>query len=46
MSKVIDTISQKGGVGKSTSCRNLATILARKGYKVLAVDGDNQANMT
>lgn len=46
MSKIIAIASQKGGVGKSTTCRNLATILVRKGYRVLAVDCDNQASMT
>ena len=46
MSKIIAIASQKGGVGKSTTCRNLGSLLARKGYKVLAVDCDNQASMT
>ncbi|QUH31094.1 ParA family protein [Vallitalea guaymasensis] len=46
MSKIIAIASQKGGVGKSTTCRNLATILANQGYRVLAVDCDNQASMT
>ncbi|MGV8154213.1 MAG: ParA family protein, partial [Alkaliphilus sp.] len=46
MSKVIGIISQKGGVSKTSTCRNLATILARKGYKVLVADTDNQANLT
>ncbi len=42
MSKIIAIVSQKGGVGKSTTCRNLATKLANKGYRVLAIDCDNQ----
>jgi len=46
MSKIIAVVSQKGGVGKSTTCRNLGSILAKKGYKVLAVDCDNQYSMT
>jgi chromosome partitioning protein len=46
MSKVISVSSQKGGVTKSTTCRNVATILAKQGYRVLAVDGDNQASLT
>ena len=41
MSKIIAVASQKGGVGKSTTCRNLGSILAKEGYKVLAVDCDN-----
>ncbi len=46
MSKIIAVASQKGGVAKSTTFRNLATILAKEGYKVLAIDTDNQASMT
>lgn len=38
MSKVIAIAAQKGGVTKSTSCRNVATILAKEGYKVLVID--------
>ena len=45
MSKIIAVASQRWG-SKSTTCRNLATILAKEGYKVLAIDTDNQASMT
>ncbi len=41
MTKVIGIAAQKGGVGKSTTCRNVATELANRGYKVLAIDCDN-----
>ncbi len=46
MSKVIGIAAQKGGVGKSTTCRNLATELADQGYKVLVIDCDNQSSLT
>jgi chromosome partitioning protein len=45
MGKVICINNNKGGVLKSTTTTNLAGVLATKGYKVLVVDADNQANV-
>lgn len=44
--KVISIVNQKGGVGKTTLTRNLASLLTRRGYRVLALDLDAQANLT
>ena len=44
--KVLALCSQKGGVGKTTSCVNLAVGLAREGKRVLVVDNDPQGIMT
>ena len=38
--------NQKGGVGKTTSCVNIASIAAEKGLRVLLVDSDPQGNST
>lgn len=46
MSKIISVINQKGGVAKTTTVFNLANYYADKGYKVLAIDLDTQANLT
>lgn len=46
MTQVVSFSNQKGGVGKTTSCVNLACFVASLGYKTLLVDFDPQANAT
>ncbi|HBE9293983.1 TPA: ParA family protein [Clostridioides difficile] len=44
--KTICVYNIKGGVGKTTTTINISAILAEKGYKVLMVDADPQANLS
>lgn len=46
MAKTISVVNQKGGVGKTTTCVNLAAALKELGARVLVCDFDPQANST
>jgi len=44
--EVITVGNNKGGVGKTMQCFQLACYLANKGHKVLVIDLDSQANLS
>lgn len=43
---IISIATQKGGTAKTTTTVNLAAALCRKGFSILVIDSDPQANLT
>jgi chromosome partitioning protein len=46
MAKIVSVFNNKGGVGKSTICWNVADALGQKSKKVLLIDFDPQCNLS
>ena len=44
--KTITIANQKGGVGKTTTSQAMLEGFKRKGFKVLGIDTDPQANLS
>ncbi len=44
--KIISFFSLKGGVGKTTSCANIAVALGKAGLKILLIDFDTNGNLS
>lgn len=44
--RIIAVANHKGGVGKTTTVASLGSILSKKGFRVLLIDLDAQANLT